>query len=419
MPVQDRSDILDIIRGFALLGVLLDNLFAFTGWGNLLQSQREAMATWPADGILGLLELTFVHGKFYSVFSLLFGIGFSIIMIRNEQKGVPALRIFYRRLLVLLLIGACHLYFLWEGDILFLYASLGMLLPLFRKCSDRTLLIWAVALILSPILIDCIKVLFNLKTGVFLEDLAKTIDAKTGMPTDDGWRTYLFAEGSGWKEWRNWQASGFLYRYAYIIESNRIPKVLGMFLIGLLAGRKLMYLHLEQYVGLFRKLRNWGFIIGIPASLAMAFFEIDDKSIPQAGGLFDSIFYAFSVAPLGIAYASVLCLWWVKTKGKSKIRHFAPLGRMALTNYLMQTILGVIIYYGVGFGLGGQFGPLIFFPLGLAVYTIQILYSKWWLTRFNYGPFEWIWRQLTYGKRLPLKKKKVLHYETKEAVENV
>lgn len=417
LPVKDRALILDVLRGFALLGVLLDNLFAFTGWGNVTQEHREALSTWPADGILGLLELAFVHGKFYSVFSLLFGIGFSIIIVRNEEKGVNPYRIFYRRLLVLLAIGACHLRFLWEGDILFLYASLGMLLPLFRKLSDKALLIWAVALVLSPVLIDALKVAFQFKTGAFLEDLAKGVDKRTGLPLDDTWRTYLFNEGSGWKEWKNWQASGYFYRYAYIIESNRIPKVLGMFLLGLLAGRKLIYLRLEEYASFFKKLRNRGFAIGIPASLAMAYFEIDDKSIPHVQGLFDSIAYALGVVPLGLAYVSTLCLLWVKTKGNTKLKILAPLGQMALTNYLVQTMLGVLIYYGVGFGFGGKVGPVIFFPAGLAVYGLQILYSRWWMKRFNYGPFEWVWRQLTYGKRLPMLKEKTV-YLNKPVTEN-
>src|SRR5829696_7629632 len=119
LPVSltERADILDSLRGFALLGVLLDNIFGFTGWGFYTQSMREALPTWPADGLVALSELTFIKGKFYSLFSLLFGIGFSIILIRNDQKGINPLKIFYRRLFILLLIGAAHLFLLWEGDI--------------------------------------------------------------------------------------------------------------------------------------------------------------------------------------------------------------------------------------------------------------------------------------------------------------
>ena len=400
----ERSDILDVLRGFALFGVLLDNIFGFTGWGFFTQPMREALPTWPADGIVALSELTFINGKFYSLFSLLFGIGFSIILIRNEQKGINALEIFYRRLIILLIIGAGHLFLLWEGDILVLYALIGMLLPLFRKCSDKTLLITAAALILSPIIFDCMDILFHAKAGDGLERLAMSIDKKNSLPTDSTYANYLFKSESGWQEWRNWQESGWAYRYSYILDSNRIPKVLGMFLIGFYAGRKTMYLKLENYIALFKKLRLWGLIIGIPAAIACTYFEIFEKGIPNPTGLGHTFFYAISVVPLCLAYTSIICLRWIKKKGNSKLKVLAPLGRMALTNYLMQTIIGITLYYGVGFGFGGNIGPAIFVPIGFAVYALQILYSNWWFKYFNYGPMEWIWRQLTYWKRLPLRK---------------
>ena len=407
LPVlqNERSDILDVLRGFALLGVLLDNVFGFTGWGFFTQAQREALPTWPADGIVALSEQTFINGKFYSLFSLLFGIGFSIILIRNERKGINPLKIFYRRLVILLLIGAAHMFLLWEGDILFLYALIGLILPLFRKCSDKTLLILAAALILSPILLDCIYVLLHTKAGDGLEKMAVSIDKKNGVPTDETYANYLFKEGSGWQEWRNWQESGWLYRYSYILDSNRIPKVLGMFLLGFYAGRKMMYLHLDKYVSLFKKIRLWGFVIGIPAAMACTYFEIFQKHVPDPIGLLHTFFYAISVVPLSLAYVSVICLRWIKKKGNSKLKMLAPMGRMALTNYLMQTIIGIIVYYGVGFGFGGNIGPAIFIPIGITVYALQILYSNLWFNYFNYGPLEWIWRQLTYWKRLPFRKR--------------
>ena len=406
VSLNERADILDVLRGFALLGVLLDNTFGFTGWGFLTQASRESLPTWPADGIVSLLEQVFINGKFYSLFSLLFGIGFSIILIRNEQKGINPLKIFYRRLIILLLIGAAHLFLLWEGDILCLYALIGMILPLFRKFSDKALLITAAVLILSPIIIDCIYILLHAKSGDGLERLAMSIDKKNGIPTDSTYATYLYKPGSGFHEWRNWQESGWAYRYSYILDSNRIPKVLGMFLLGFYAGRKMMYLHLENYVSLFKKLRSWGFIVGIPAAIACTYFEIFQKHIPNPIGLAHTFFYAFSVVPLCLAYTSVICLRWVKKKGNSKLNVLAAVGRMALTNYLMQTIIGITLYYGVGLGFGGNIGPAVFFPIGLCVYVLQIIYSNIWFKYFNYGPLEWIWRMLTYGKRLKILKTK-------------
>lgn len=410
IPVSqnERADILDILRGFALVGVLFDNIVGFSGWGFMTQETRESLSTWPADGVLALFELTFIKGKFYSLFSLLFGIGFSIILIRNEQKGINPLKIFYRRLLILLLIGAGHIFFLWEGDILLLYSLIGLLLPLFRKCSDKALLIWAAALILSPILIDAIKVLLNIQTGEFLEVVAKRIDTANGVPTDDSYAGYLYKEGSGWKEWRNWQRSGFFWRYSDLLESNRIPKVLGMFLLGFFAGRKMIYANLENYVSLFKQIRRWGLVVGIPSAVACTYFQIfaSEKMKPEVAHMGHTIFYALSVVPLCLAYVSIICLYWVKRKGETKWKWLAPVGRMALTNYLMQTILCITLFYGVGFGFGGNIGPSIFFPIAIGIYLLQILYSNLWFKYFNYGPFEWIWRMLTYGKRLRILKTK-------------
>lgn len=402
---NERADILDILRGFALLGVMLDNLFGFTGWGFLPQSAKEALPTWQADAIVGMLEQVFVNGKFYSLFSLLFGIGFSIILVRNEQRGINPLKIFYRRLFILLIIGAGHLFLLWEGDILFLYALIGFSLPLFRKLSDRALITLAIILIASPLLFDLLSVSFHYKNGDLLEKMAIGIDTRNGI-TEQNFFTHLYRDGAGWNEWRTWQESGWLWRYEYILDSNRIPKVLGMFLIGFYAGRKLIYMKLEDHIPLFKKLRRWGLIIGIPSAGAAFYTEFFMKHIPAPEGLLHTLFYATSVVPLCLAYVSIICLHWVKKKGKTRLSVLAPMGRMALTNYLAQTVIAIILYYGIGFGLGGNIGPALFVPIGLVVYACQVAYSNLWFRYFNYGPMEWIWRQLTYGKRLPLRKQK-------------
>ncbi|MBK6827337.1 MAG: DUF418 domain-containing protein [Chitinophagaceae bacterium] len=401
----ERSNLLDALRGFALLGVMMDNLFGFSGWAFLPQPAKESLSTWTSDGIIGMLEQVFINGKFYSLFSLLFGIGFSIILVRNEQKGTNPLKIFYRRLLILLLLGAGHLLLLWEGDILLLYALIGFILPLFRKLSNRHLLILAAVLIFSPLLFDLFSVLFQYKNGSILEKLAISIDQKNGIPADENFAYYLYKDGAGWNEWRNWQESGYLYRYAYILDSNRIPKVLGMFLIGLYAGRKMIYAHLADNISLFKRLRKWGLLIGIPSAIACFYFEFFQKHIPSPIGMVHTLFYATSVVPLCLAYVSMICLRWERKKGMTRFRFLAPMGRMALTNYLMQTIIGICIYYGVGLGFGSRVGPSVFVPIGIAVYLLQVAYSHCWFRYFNFGPMEWIWRQLTYGKRLPLLKK--------------
>lgn len=406
LPVSsdERSEILDILRGFALFGVMLDNLFGFTGWGFLPPDTKQALPTWTADAITGTLEQVFINGKFYSLFSLLFGVGFSIILERNLQRGINPLRVFYRRLFILLGIGAGHLFLLWEGDILFLYALIGFSLPLFRHLRDRTLLLLAGILILSPLVFDGFSILFQYKNGAWMEKMAMAVDKKTGLGDNPAFYEYLYKEGAGWAEWRNWQQSGYLYRYSYILDTNRIPKVLGMFLIGFYAGRKMIYLKLNEYIHVFKWLRRWGLVIGIPAAGACFYFEMFRPHIPDPWGILHTLFYAVSVVPLCLAYVSIICLRWNRKEGRSRLRWLAPMGRMALTNYLMQTLIGIFVYYGVGLGLGGNIGPVVFVPAGICVYGIQVLYSHYWFRNFRFGPMEWIWRMLTYGKIFRLKK---------------
>ncbi len=404
LPVQkeERSQILDILRGIAILGILLNNIYGFSGYGFLPEANKQQFDTYNIDRVSNYLQIIFVEGKFYSLFSLLFGIGFSIILTRTRKKGLNSLSIFYRRLFILLLIGSVHLFFFWEGDILFLYAVIGMILPLFRNCSDKQLLTWATVLILSPVFLDLIKYFIQWDPGQPLSTLGFSIDKKNGIPLDQNFAFYLYKDGSGWNEWRNWQESGYLHRYAYILQTNRIPKVLGMFLIGYFAGRKMIFAHLDTYQSLLKKTMLYGFAIGLPFSIAMCWFEMDGRYMyGNIWGMADTISYALSVAPLSLAYASALALVWLK--GRKKIlQFFAPVGRMALTNYLTQTLLGIFIFYRMGLGLGQKFGLTYLFLTAIVIYFIQVVLSHLWLKYFQYGPVEWIWRQLTYGKRLPL-----------------
>ncbi|HYF67245.1 MAG TPA: hypothetical protein VD884_03875, partial [Ohtaekwangia sp.] len=146
---SDRAEILDVLRGFAILGIFIANISVFSGYVFLDASQKAALITYPFDGWVNYAYLALVHGKFYSLFSLLFGIGFSILITRNRVLAHNSFRLFYRRLFILLVFGVLHSFFLWDGDILLLYAMIGFLLPAFSKATDRTLLIAAGVLLIS------------------------------------------------------------------------------------------------------------------------------------------------------------------------------------------------------------------------------------------------------------------------------
>jgi len=400
---NERIEILDILRGFALLGIIIANTAVFSTYVFLPDKQQAALFTHPSDGVVTFLLFAFVNGKFYSLFSLLFGIGFTIILENIKNKGKNPFAFYYRRLFVLMIIGLIHLLFLWDGDILLLYALIGIVLPLFLHLPDKTLIILAVILIFSPLLFDLVKVLsdgrYNL--GNPFENMAKKIDERNGI-TDDNYLTYLI-DNKNYESIFKWCQGGAFWRYEHILSSNRIPKVLAMFLLGVVAGRNYIHARLDENKMLLKKILKWGFVIGIPSSIAFAYFNIDNFRLPKMGGLLDTLFYAISVIPLSLALTATICLTWLKPSGKI-LKILIPAGRMALTNYIMQTVINIFIYYGIGLGQGNKFGPSLYVPIAIIIFIIQVWYSRLWLTYFHYGPLEWIWRQLTYGRFMKIKK---------------
>ena len=405
VALTERAAILDILRGIALFGICLANypilsLYIFQG-----DEVKAAMSTAAVDHWIPWVELSLIDGKFYSLFSLLFGIGFSVILLRHRAKGKSGLGYFYRRLIILAVIGLAHAFLIWNGDILFLYALIGIFLPLFRNVKDKTLVItWAV-LIFSPVLFDLFKGLTDNKynpANFFLRNAIAT-GTKYGI-TEENFSTWL-AVKTTYSDVLKFNHSGFFWRWEGLFNSNRLPKVLGMFLLGLYTGRKMIYAKLEEHVPLLKKVQKWGFIIGLPSGIGHAYVEL--HQLPEGPiGLLHPLFYALNVVPLSLAYTATICLWYLKPGGRKRLSIFAAPGRMALTNYILQSCIGILLFYGIGLGFGARTPLTYVIVIVILVYTFEIIFSHLWLRYFNYGPIEWIWRQLTYGKRLKLRRER-------------
>jgi len=399
-----RAEILDVLRGFAILGIFLANSAVFSLYVFQEKSVQQAMPGAEINELLRYFSQIFIDGKFYSLFSLLFGIGFSIILSRNTIAGRNPLIIFYRRIGLMIGIGFTHMMFFWEGDIIFIYALIALFLPLFRNCSDKTIIILVISLLLSPLLFDILKVVsdnkWNLATPVM--EKAIQLDTANGI-TETNFRTWL-ADQNQYASVMAWLQGGFFWRMEMLISTNRIPKVLAMFLLGMLVGRKLIFQNLRENKPLLVKVRNIGFAVGLPASVLFAVSQFDSFRIPDWRGLADTLLYAVSVVPMSLAITATICLMWLKSDQKGVFRFVAPVGRMALTNYIMQSAVAMFIYWGVGLGLGAKVGHSVFFPIAISVYSAQVLFSNLWFRRFRFGPLEWIWRMLTYGKYFPILK---------------
>jgi uncharacterized protein len=406
VPTEDRYALPDILRGFAIAGIFVNNVIALSGLAYLPPEKMFVFPTGTTDRILMALQVIWVEGKFYSIFSMLFGIGFSIILARYVAKTTHPLRLFYRRLSVLALMGLLHALLLWEGDILLVYALVGMLLPLFRHWSNRSLLMLAICLLLMPVLVDLFRVLTDWSPGNACFERGQQLDRRNDLPLEpEQYAHFLYREGAGYLDIWKWNMSGFFYRWEYVLNSNRLFKVMGMFLIGLVAGRAGIVARPEDFRGLFRSVSIWGFALGIPFGILMLYFEVDSYAVPVSWlGLADTICYALSVVPLALAYAALIGLACTRPGRQSWLQLLAPAGRMALSLYIMQSVLGILVFYNLGLGVGLRFGYTWVLVIALTVYAAQVAFAHLWFRYFRYGPLEWIWRMLTYGSYLPILK---------------
>lgn len=396
---KQRHIILDSLRGIAIFGICLANFPEFSLYTFQNSQVTSAMPTAGIDTVVKYLQYIFIDGKFYTLFSLLFGIGFSIILTNAAQNNQNGIKVFYRRISVLFLIGLFHLLFLWAGDILILYAFLGFFLPLFRHVSNKKLLIYSGILIMLPIAVDACVELFGWNLAAPAVSATAYFHNQAGI-TAQNFPVWL-VESQSYSEVLKFNLAGSFIRMQEFIDGNRAFKVLGLFLLGLYIGRTCIYANLHDHKPLLRKVMKYGFIIGFPTSLIYAWSAMNAHPLGLAG---HSAIYAVSVVPLGLAYISAICLWYVKNQQKNIFKIFAAPGRMALTNYLMQSVFGIIIFYGIGFGLGAKTGLVYVELIAAAVFGVQIIYSYIWLNYNRFGPFEWGWRMLTYWKWLKLSK---------------
>ena len=433
---KERFLMLDFLRGIALMGICLANFPEFSLYTFQPPETTAAMPTARIDTVVKYLQLIFIDGKFYTIFSVLFGIGFSIFLSNALKKNRNGLLLFYRRMIVLLFIGLFHLICLWAGDILILYAFLGLFLPLFRTMSDKKLLITAVILLLFPILVDSCIAFFGWNLSAPVISATQHFHAKAGI-TKENFPVWL-VEAKSYKEALSFNFAGSFIRMQEFIEGNRAFKVMGLFIIGFYIGRQRIYARLSDYTSVLKNIRNIGFMVGLPLSVLYAWNAMNGYPCALPGS---AALYAFSVFPLSFAYISAICLIYLKYKSFSQVRNdeknnfitkdraiyshgsqvaslfkkiasiIAATGRMALTNYLMQSVFGIFIFYGFGLGFGARTGLVHVEWIALAVFLVQMVYSSLWLRYFRFGPIEWGWRMLTYGEWLSIQYLSVFSFQ--------
>ena len=389
LPVRERIQALDVLRGVAVAGILLANVMVFFGLIFMPPDRVAALPTAAADRVASFLERVFVDGKFYSIFSLLFGIGFGVQLSRGGEAALPRFR---RRLRILLGIGAIHAFLIWAGDILMLYALLGFTMPWFARKSDRDLVRWTVILLAVPTTLYIVALAVSMLVG----SGAPQSSAASGVPANI--LKYFEAIGTG--GFKDAFIGNLVFlggRWADLFATVRFPKVLGMFMLGLWTVRTGLALSPSDHRGTLVRWSFLGWGVGLPANIIAAWaFDRWPYLPPSVGGLLGTAMQAVGVPMLALGYAATVALLVVD--GRRLITVFAPVGRMALTNYLMHSIICVVLSYGFGFGLWWRIGASRALAIAAAIIVVQIPLSAWWLSRFRFGPVEWIWRRLTYGR---------------------
>jgi len=396
----ERIHALDALRGIALLGILVVNMGGFKGLSTLEMFPRLESLAQPADQNAFLIIQALFMNKFYPIFALLFGLGFALQMARLQAREVNPTGIMLRRLFALLIIGLMHGLFIWTGDVLFLYALCGMLLLLFARLSLQTVLyvvlgLWGV------------QALCCLSCGGLMLWLA-TIEGANGGG-GDFFAAYTEQGKQAYAQSSYWVAQRFRFVEWLLMFTNAIfflPNVLMMFLLGLYFGNRNVFGQLDSH----RRLMAWLVGIGVPIGLA--------ANVPCAVGIVSALrseneLQAYGWLMFVIIFGPVLSLgyiggfgwlWSMSERLRSVLTPVAAAGRMALTNYLTQSIICTLLFYGYGFGLHDRVGVAQGLMLTLIIWGVQVLFSTLWLMRYQYGPMEWLWRSLTYGRRMALRR---------------
>jgi uncharacterized protein len=417
IQAQERYQTMDMIRGIAIMGILVMNIYAFampfSAYGNpyvMGGTDPLNLGTWFFTHIL-------FDQKFLAIFSMLYGAGLIMMMERAEQREAKFGRVFYRRSFWLMVFGLLHGYFIWFGDILFGYAMSGMVIFLFRKKQARALIISGIIfLVIGSAILAMISIGMNhlrstSEQALALQEQGQELSQEQQEDIAEWEKNRSFFAPSE----QDIQAEVDAYQGSYGENmAHRVPTTMQMQLGGLpmmilwraggimLIGMALMKLGIingQRSTAFYRKMMLMGYGIGLPITIFSG-YNLEQNN-------FDPL-YSFGIGMIPNYWGSIIVALGhiglinllYKTGLLSRLlARFAYVGRMAFTNYLTHSIVMTAIFYGYGLGLFAEIPRFYQMGFVLGLIVIQLYLSKWWLTNFRFGPAEWLWRTLTYWKK--------------------
>jgi len=425
VTATERYFAVDVLRGFALLGILAMNIVDF-GWpGAAYANPMRGGGFEGTDRAVWFFNHLVFEMKMMTIFSMLFGAGFVLMDHRASMRGASIRGVYYRRILWLLVIGLVHAYLIWDGDILVAYAETGLFLYLFRNKTPRTLIILGISalLVLVPLIVGIGSAINFMKAAtVRVEAQIKENQKPTWLDqrAHDFWTRNLEKEFKRDPETlaKNWADDLAVHRGNYFgIVKHRAPHLLMAQTIGFLLGgglfaasRMLVGMGLMK-LGVFsaqRSRRFYWWLVAIGYGIGVPLMVFDAIKLIQNEFSFDylimhyGVFYnAFGSLVVALGHVGMLMLvvqsgliGWLTTR-------LAAVGRMALSNYLTHSLVCTTLFYGYGFGLFGHINRTGLAGIVLAIWIFQLVVSPIWLKHFRFGPAEWLWRSLTYWRLQP------------------
>jgi len=398
-----RITVIDALRGFTLFGIIIVHMIEQYYAGRVPEKYEVQPSL--VDTIVSAISGILITGKFYAIFSFLFGLSF-YLQLSKSNSDFPFLLKFCWRLIILFGIGFIH-HLHYRGDILTIYAMVGIVLLIAYRLPDKYLLVLSLLLVfdLPGILTRVIGLVGN-EPGVNAFIRKYEVSDASYFET--------FKSGSYFSLLKA-NLESFAMKMDFQVWSGRIYMTPGLFLLGLYAGRKKIFEQIPSQTRVIKKyLQNAAWAL-LGTVLGGLLFFIGANSI--AGGLSDdanmlagiSLFDIFNTF-LAVVYVTGFMLLYQNEKWKSRFMHFYDAGRMGLTTYLMQAFFGVLTFSTLGFGLVGELGAAVSFVIAVAIFILQIFLSKFWMKHFYYGPIEWLWRSLTNFKMQPLMKPRIDTY---------
>jgi uncharacterized protein len=394
IPHKERIISIDVLRGIAVLGILLMNIQNFSMVGAAYLNPTAYGDLTGINKWIWIISHILADSKFISIFSILFGAGILIFTERAKANGRKGGQLHYWRNFILLIFGLIHAYFIWSGDILFTYALCGFFVFLFRKKTPKTLITLSIVFFAIPIL-------FYVMTGLSIPKWPQEAyeeNLQVWQPDQNSISTEIFQVTGSWVEQFKLRAETSIFMQSFLFFYFMFWKVTSMMLLGM-ALLKLKILSAERSNSFYKNLAIIGLIIGYAIIITGIYKNFEYNWIMEYSMFFGNQFNYIGSIGVALGYISIIMLI-CKSNGFEAFKSaMAKVGKMAFSNYILMSIFSLLIFSGSGLSLFGKVERWHQLLITIGIWVILIIFSNLWLKSHKLGPLEWFWRKLTYFKK--------------------